>query len=360
MSPPSQPWVPRGWVLLGVLVLALMALVAGALRQAQRAAQARHGPVVLRFAHNQPTPRIPHQAAVLFKQLVEARTQGYYDVQIFPAQQLGSSRDEVEQTILGTIEVTQQTAAILSLFVPKVMLLDFPFLWPPQEEVMWQILDGPLGQELLQTLDAKHLKGVDIWSSGFKHVTTSKKPIRVLADFAGLKMRVLASPLLAAQYAAWGASPTPVDYKELYTALEQGVVDGQENPAGTILDMRLYEVQKYLTESRHGFLHYLIVVHKPWFDAQTPEHQAILTQALREAGQWERQATRAYDAEAMQRLKEAGVQVQTLTEEAREALRQRALQVQAQFAATVGQDYLQRVQAAIVQATLSCVAHQGC
>src|SRR4029453_16298725 len=110
-------------------------------------------------------------------------------------------------------------------------------------------------------------------------------------DFTGLKMRVIPSQLLSAQYEAWGASPTPVDFKELYTALEQGLVDGQENPAGTILDLRLYEVQKYLTESRHGFLHYLIIVHQPWFDAQTPAHQAILVQAMREAGQWQRQGT---------------------------------------------------------------------
>ena len=164
-------------------------------------------------------------------------------------------------------------------------------------------------------------------------------------------MRVIPSQLLSAQYEAWGASPTPVDFKELYTALEQGLVDGQENPAGTILDLRLYEVQKFLTESRHGFLHYLIVFHKPWFDAQTPAHQAILVQAMHEAGQWERLATRDRDAEALQRLKEAGVQVQTLTGEAREQLRQRSLQVHAQFAERVGTDYLQQMYAAITQAT---------
>jgi len=204
MRPSAQRWMPRAWVLPCLVVLVLLA---APLREADRAAPASRGKVVLRFSHNQPTIRIPHQAAVLFKQLVEERTQGYYDVQLFPAQQLGSLRDQVEQTMLGTIEVTQQPAAILSLFVPKVMLLDFPFLWPPQEEVMWQILDGPLGQELLQALAAKHLKGVDIWSAGFKQITTSTKPIRTLADFTGLKMRVIPSPLLSAQYTAWGASP---------------------------------------------------------------------------------------------------------------------------------------------------------
>src|SRR5215467_884487 len=124
-APQRHP--PWGWLL---LVVVLAALGLRQLRQSEQASPTPHGPVVLRFAHNQPTPRILHRAAVLFKELVETRTHGYYDVQIFPAQQLGSNRDEVEQTILGIIELTQQPAAILSLFVPKVMILDFPFLWP--------------------------------------------------------------------------------------------------------------------------------------------------------------------------------------------------------------------------------------
>jgi C4-dicarboxylate-binding protein DctP len=307
--------------------------------------------VVLKFSHNQQTITPPHKAAEMFKQIVEQRTNGYYDVQIFPAQQLGGLRDQVEQTILGTIEVTQQTPAIVSLFVPKVMILDFPFLWPEDEESMWKVLDGPIGRELLQSLEAKGLKGVDFWSSGFKNFTTSKQPIRSLEDFKGMKMRVIPSPLLSAQYEAWGASPTPVDFKELYTALQQGLVDGQENPPGTIVDTKLYEVQKYMTESRHGFLHYLMVFNKPWFDAQSQAHQAILVQAMQEAGRWQRTAMRDRDADATQRIKAAGVQVHELSAQAREQLRQPALKVHERFADRVGKDYLQRVYAEIARAS---------
>jgi len=335
-------------------LLALVVLLASALRTANvatpAAGGAAGGKVVIRFSHNQPTPRIQHQAVVLFKQLVEERTQGYYDVQIFPAMQLGSARDQVEQTMLGVLDITQQATATVSLFVPKVMLLDFPFLWPEDEARMWQILDGPLGQELLQALETRHLKGLDIWSAGWKQLTTSTRPIRTLADFAGLKMRVIPSPLLAAQYKAWGASPTPVDFKELYTALEQGLVDGQETPLSTVIDLRFYEVQKYLTESRHGFLHYVILCHKPWFEAQSPAHQAILLQAMREAGQWERQATQRHDMEAIAQIQTVGVHVQQLTPEAQGQLRQRALQVHAQFADQVGRAYLQRVYTALTEA----------
>jgi C4-dicarboxylate-binding protein DctP len=308
------------------------------------------GKVVIKFSHNQQTITPPHKAAEMFKQFVEERTKGYYDVQIYPAQQLGGLRDQVEGTMLGTIEVTQQTPATISLFVPKVMLLDYPFLWTA-EEAMWKVLDGPIGQELLQSLESKGLKGVDFWSSGFKNFTSGKKPIRTPDDFKGMKIRVIPSPLLSAQYEAWGASPTPVDFKELYTALQQGLVDGQENPPGTIVDVKLYEVQKYMTESRHGFLHYIMIFNKKWFDAQPKANQEILAAAMKEAGRWQRKAMMERDAEATKRIKEAGVQLVDLTPQAREQFRQLSLKVHERFADRVGKDFLQRTYVEIEKAS---------
>src|SRR5437867_6154970 len=176
--------VPVGCVRILELLVALMLLGGGG------AAAQPAGKVVIKFSHNQQTITPPHKAAEMFKQLVEQRTNGHYDVQIYPAQQLGNLRDQVEGTILGTIEVTQQTPATVSLFVPKVMVLDFPFLWT-DEEAMWKILDGPLGQELLQSLEQKGLKGVDIWSSGFKSFNSGKNPIRTPDDFKDMKIRVM-------------------------------------------------------------------------------------------------------------------------------------------------------------------------
>jgi C4-dicarboxylate-binding protein DctP len=331
----------------GAVVLALMMMLAlpgGGGPAAQPA-----GKVIIKFSHNQQTITPPHKAAEMFKQMVEQRSKGHYEVQIYPAQQLGGLRDQVEGTSLGTIELTQQTPATVSLFVPKVMILDFPFLWT-SEEAMWKVLDGPLGQELLQSLEAKGLKGVDFWSSGYKNFTTGRKPIRTPDDFKGLKIRVIPSPLLSAQYEAWGASPTPVDFKELYTALQQGLVDGQENPAGTIVDVKLYEVQKYMTESRHGFLHYVMMFNKKWFDAQSKANQEILVQAVKEAGRWERKAMLDRDAEATRRIKEAGLEVTTLTPQAREQFRQLSLKVHDKFADRVDKEYLKRVYAEIEKA----------
>jgi len=324
--------------------LTLLAVTGGGGPAAQPA-----GKVVIKFSHNQQTITPPHKAAEMFKQQVEQRTKGYYEVQIYPAQQLGGLRDQVEGTSLGTIEMTQQTPATVSLFVPKVMILDFPFLWT-NEEAMWKVLDGPLGQELLQSLDAKGLKGVDFWSSGYKNFTSGRKPIRTPDDFKGMKIRVIPSALLAAQYEAWGASPTPVDFKELYTALQQGLVDGQENPAGTIVDVKLYEVQKYMTESRHGFLHYVMMFNKKWFDAQSKPNQEILIQAVKEAGRWERKAMLDRDAEATRRIKEAGLEVSALTPQAREQFRQLSLKVHERFADRVDKEYLRRVYAEIEKA----------
>jgi tripartite ATP-independent transporter DctP family solute receptor len=335
--------VPIGCVRILTLLVALM-LLGGGGPAAQPA-----GKVVIKLSHNQQTITPPHKAAEMFKQLVEQRTKGHYEVQIYPAQQLGGLRDQVEGTSLGTIEMTQQTPATVSLFVPKVMILDFPFLWT-NEDAMWKVLDGPLGQELLQSLEAKGLKGVDFWSSGYKNFTTGRKPIRTPDDFKGMKIRVIPSPLLAAQYEAWGASPTPVDFKELYTALQQGLVDGQENPAGTIVDVKLYEVQKYMTESRHGFLHYIMMFNKKWFDAQSKPNQEILIQAVKEAGRWERKAMLDRDAEATRRIKEAGLEVSALTLQAREQFHQRSLKVHEKFADRVDKEYLRRVYAEIEKA----------
>jgi len=335
--------VPVGCVRMLTLLMALM-LLGGGGPAAQPA-----GKVVIKFSHNQQTITPPHKAAEMFKQLVEQRTKGHYEVQIYPAQQLGGLRDQVEGTSLGTIEMTQQTPATVSLFVPKVMILDFPFLWT-NEDAMWKVLDGPLGQDLLQSLEAKGLKGVDFWSSGYKNFTTGRKPIRTPDDFKGMKIRVIPSPLLSAQYEAWGASPTPVDFKELYTALQQGLVDGQENPAGTIVDVKLYEVQKYMTESRHGFLHYIMMFNKKWFDAQSKPNQEILIQAVKEAGRWERKAMLDRDAEATRRIKEAGLEVSALTPQAREQFRQLSLKVHERFADRVDKEYLRRVYAEIEKA----------
>jgi tripartite ATP-independent transporter DctP family solute receptor len=305
--------------------------------------------VVIKFSHNQQTNTPPHQAAEMFKTMVEERTRGYYDVQIFPAQQLGALRDQVEGTAVGTIELTQQTPATVSLFVPKTMVLDLPFLWTT-EDAMWKVLDGPPGQELLQSLEARGLKGVDFWSSGFKNITTSRKPIQTPDDLRGLKIRVIPSPLLSAQYEAWGATPTPVDFRELYTALQQGLVDGQENPPGTIVDVKLYEVQRYMTESRHGFLHYFMMFNKQWFDSQPKENQDILVQAIKEAGQWERKAMLERDADATRRIKEAGVETNELNPQARDQFRQLSLGVHDRFSEQIGKDYLQKLYAEIEKA----------
>ena len=329
-----------------LLLLGLVTLFLVGLSNTSDAAAAASGKVIIKFSHNQQTPTPQHKAAEVFEKLVEERTKGYYDVQIFPAQQLGSMRDQVEGASLGTIEVVQQPAATISLFVPKFMVLDLPFLWTT-EESMWKVLDGPLGQELLASLEAKGLKGVDFWGSGFKDITTGKKPIRTPDDLKGMKIRVMPSPLLSAQYEAWGASPTPIDFKELYTALQQGVVDGQENPPGTVMDIKLYEVQKYMTETRHGHIHYILAFNKKWFDAQPKPNQDILVQTMKEAGRWERKAIEAHDGEAMKRIREANVQIIELTPQAREQFRQLSLKVHEKFVDKVGKDYLQRLYADI-------------
>lgn len=142
-----------------------------------------------------------------------------------------------------------------------------------------------------------------------------------------------------------------MDFKELYTALQQGLVDGQENPPGTLIDVKLYEVQKYMTETRHGYLHYFMAFNKKWFDSQPKANQEILVKAMKETGRWERKAMADRDVDAVRRIREAGVQVIEITPQAREQFRQLSLKVHEKFVDRVGKDYLQRLYAEIERAS---------
>jgi tripartite ATP-independent transporter DctP family solute receptor len=299
--------------------------------------------VELKFAHPF-VPTSPQGAiAEVFKQELERRTNNY-DVRILPAGQLGGSRDMLEALQVGTIEAFTDGAAIYSLIQPRLTILDLPFLW--NDESMWTILDGPLGGELLQSLDSKGIKAVSIGASGWKQLFNSRRPIRRLEDLKGMKIRTIPSQVLLTQFRVWGASPTPVDFKELYTALEGGVVDGQEQPPITVVQMKFYEVQKYMTLTNHGFIHFIQAFNKTWFDRQSTENQKILIDSMQFAALWQRKAIADQTAEAIKQIRARGLQVDELTPEGREEFRQASFKVHEAFTQQIGKEFLDKIYAA--------------
>ncbi len=213
--------------------------------------------------------------------LVNERTNGEVEFQIFPQGELGSQREMNEGVQLGTLEGTVAPAAFLGGFNPLASVMDIPFLLPQDDAKAQELRSGPFGQELCKSFDSHGVKCVGLWPNGRKHFT-SNKPIDTLADFAGQKFRVMDSNILIEQFKAIGASAVSIPFSELYTSLQTGVVDAEENPLDTIRNMKYYEVQKNLVVSDHGAMEDVILFNPAWWNSLPEKDQKIITETFQE------------------------------------------------------------------------------
>jgi C4-dicarboxylate-binding protein DctP len=299
----------------------------------------------MKFGHDMPEDSAQHVAALKYADLVKERTKGQVEVKVFPAQQLGTDPEMVQQAQMGTLEIVLPPTAKISGFAAQLQLADLPFLFP-SKETCYQVLDGPVGDKVLALLDAKGLKGVSFWESGFKQITANKA-IRKPEDFAGMKVRVMESPLLIAQYKQVKANPVPIDFAETYNALQQGVVDAQENPLVSIVNMKFYEVQKYTMLSNHGFLGYAFLFSKKVYDGLPADIQKVMRDTARELASFERQDTARREAGYIERIKKGGSQIVTLSPQELQAFEKAFRPVHQQFAKTIGEDLLKETYAHI-------------
>lgn len=287
--------------------------------------------ITVKVSHNQPETSAEHEGAMVFKKKLEELSEGKITVEIFPSMQLGSMREQTEAVQMGSHEITLQPIAVMTPFVDEFQIVDFPFLWP-SSEVMWEVLDGEAGDKILSYAEGKGFKGIGFWGSGFKNFTTNGKEIHVPEDFKGVKMRVMPSPLLIAQYKQWGANPVPIEYAELYNALQQKVVDGQENPIGTITMNKFYEVQDNLIISNHGYLAYVFAANKGWFDGLPKEYQAMVIEAEKAARQVEREELEKKEQEYMEEIKQSDINIYSLTDDERAKFFEASKPVHSEFA----------------------------
>jgi C4-dicarboxylate-binding protein DctP len=299
----------------------------------------------MKFGHDMPEDSAQHVAALKYAELVKERTKGQVEVKVFPAQQLGTDPEMVQQAQMGTLEIVLPPTAKISGFAPALQLADLPFLFPTKE-ICYQVLDGPVGDKLLAMLESKGLKGVSFWESGFKQMTANK-PIRKPEDFAGMKVRVMESPILIAQYKQVKANPIPIDFAETYNALQQGVVEAQENPLVSIVNMKFYEVQKYTMLSNHGFLGYAFLFSKKVYDGLPADIQKIMRDTARELASFERQDTARREGGYVERIKKGGSQIVEFTPQEVQAFSKAFLPVHKQFEKVVGEELLKEAYAHI-------------
>jgi len=266
--------------------------------------------VELKFAHGGSLEHQYQIGAEYFKKLVEERSNGEIKVNIFPQGQLGGSeRELLEGVRMGTIEIVSIAAGgALPSFVPEFQVLGIPYLFQSREQV-YAVLDGEVGDELGALMLGKGFQNLAFWEVGFRNFTNNIRPIEKPEDIKGLKIRVQESKSWMEFIKMLGGIPTPISFGELYSALQQKVVDGQENPIATIYSMKYYEVQKYLTLDGHTYEAAAIIANPKWFSSLSEEHQKIIKDAARDAATYQREKLFEMDQERLDSIRKAGVEI---------------------------------------------------
>jgi tripartite ATP-independent transporter DctP family solute receptor len=228
-------------------------------------------------------PQNSHQGVAIdtFAKEVEKRTGGRYKIQPFYSGALGPEREATEAVQLGTQELTFTSTGPVPNFVPEVKILDVPFLFRDYAHAR-AVLDGPIGQELLQKFDARGIKALAWGENGFRHMTNSKRPVNGPEDLKGLKMRTMENPVHVQAYKGFGIIPTPMAFSEVFTALQQGTVDGQENPLSVITSAKFDQVQKYLTMTGHVYSPCVFLMNKEAFDKLSAADKTAFLEAAKE------------------------------------------------------------------------------
>ncbi|WP_417427072.1 TRAP transporter substrate-binding protein [Hoeflea sp.] len=296
------------------------------------------------FAHvlTEDTPNA--RAAVRFKEEVEVKSDGRIEINIRPAAQLGGDVEIIEQTQMGLVHISIPPTGNLANFNEKMYLFDLPFLLS-DNEAMKRVLDGEVGTELLGTLGGNNLHGIAMWGAGFRHMTNNVRPINGPDDLKGIKMRTLQAPTILSTYRAYGANPTAMAYVEVYNGLQQGVVEGQENPLANIDSMRFYEVQKYMTLTGHAYHTYAAVMNLQAWESLPEDLQKVVEDAMIVG----RDAAREYTIEDEARILDAikdQIEIQELSPEGRAAFVEASKPIYEEFRPKVTPELMDKALAA--------------
>jgi len=286
-------------------------------------------------------PQNPYaQGAQKFADLVAEKSGGTIKVEVYPSSQLGNQRDLVEGLTLGTLDLTMTSTAVLGNFHPQVAVFDLPFIFRDREHA-FKALDT-VGMEIAKDLEEKGMKVLAYYENGVRNMTNNIRPIRVPEDMKGLKIRVMEQPIYIAMMKALGANPTPMAFGELFTALQKGVVDGQENPAAHIYTKRFFEVQKYISLTEHTYSAEPLVVSMITWNKLTPEQQTIIQEAAEEARDWQRQLAIDLENGYWDKIRESG-KSEIITDVDKEAFREATAPVWKDFEDQVGKENIEAI-----------------
>jgi len=276
-----------------------------------------------------------------FAELVKEKSGGDIEVKVFPSSQLGGQKDLIEGLVFGSVDMALVGTAVLGQFQPQISLFDLPFLFENREHA-YKSLDT-VGMELGKKLEGRGIKLLGYMENGIRHMTNNKHAIKTPADMSGLKMRVMTNKIYQEMMKSLGASPTPMAFSELYSAMQMGTVDGQENPSAHIFTKRFYEVQKYASKTAHAYSPEPVVISMITWNKLNEKQQGIIQEAAKEAIAWQRKLSEEQDNEFWKEIAATGKM--EILEVDRSKFKAATAPVIKMFAKTVGQENIDKVDA---------------
>jgi tripartite ATP-independent transporter DctP family solute receptor len=303
---------------------------------------------IIRFGYGLNEVSNQGRAAKVFADEVEKASGGKMKIRAIGAAALGSDVQMQQALIGGAQEMMVGSTATLVGITKEMAIWDTPFLFNNTKEAD-AVLDGPVGQKVMDKLQEKGLVGLVYWENGFRNLTNNKRAVAKLEDMDGIKLRVMQNNVFIDSFKTLGANAVPLPFSELFTALETKTVDGQENPYNTILSSKFYEVQKYLTVTNHVYSPWIVTVSKKYWDGLSKAEQKVLLDAAKKSRDFERQDTRAEASKALADLKGKGMQINELSPAEANRMREKLSAINASIAANVGDALWKDVQGAVAQ-----------
>ena len=303
------------------------------------AAPALAKPIVIKFTHVVAVDTPKGQAAEYFKKLVEERSGGKMKVEVYPNSSLFDDKQVMEPLITNAIQMAAPSFSKFTKFAPQLQLFDLPFLFNDADH-LHKVTTGPVGQKVLSVVGKKGLVGLAFWDNGFKELSANK-PLLMPQDADGLKFRIMSSKVLEAQMKAVGGNPQVLPFSEVYSALQQRVVDACENPLSNFFTQKFYEVQTDLTMTHHGYLGYLVVTNKIFWKKLNDDQRALITKAMQEATVYGNNLAKKMDDDYLQKIKETGkTKIHELNATQRKAWKDKMLAIYPKFYDVIGKDLI--------------------
>ena len=294
-------------------------------------------PIIIKFSHVVATDTPKGKASEKFKELAEKYTGGKVKVEVYPNSTLYKDKEELEALQLGSVQMLAPSNSKFGpLGIREFEVFDLPYILPDLKTLR-KVTEGPLGLRLLKLLDSKGITGLAYWDNGFKQMSANKKLVTP-ADYQGVKFRIQSSRVLQAQFKSLGSLPQVMAFSEVYQALQTGVVDGQENTWSNIYTQKMHEVQKYITETNHGYIGYVVIVNKKFWDDLPADIRDQLSKAMKEATDFNNAQSQKENDDALAEIKKSGKsEIIKLTPQQDEAMRKAMEPVYKDAAGRVGQ-----------------------